>query len=139
MVDRQHIVEKYLPKTDTVRDPSDVDAEQVAPGNAFGFVRGGRDRASMVEFRPGKGAWESLGYSWLERVQFRPAGELRLSFVTGHRVVLTGRNLGRLRDLLTSHRLTWVQEMDLLHAQTLDEDAAVVTSIHLQLQEEGTA
>ena len=136
MVDRQHIVNKYLPKTEAPQDPVDADAEQVAPGNAYGFVRGGRERASMVEFRPGKGAWESLGYAWLERVQFQPAGQLRLVFVTGHRVLLTGRNLGRLRDLLTNHRLTWVQETDALQAQALDEDAAVVTAIHLQLQEE---
>jgi hypothetical protein len=90
---------------------------------AFGFLRGLRDCAPMVEFRFRDGNTESYPYQWLGPVRFNPSVGLLLKF-TGDVVTLVlirGSNLDTVvkdrgvnlidRGLLR-HRVTWVREMD---------------------------
>lgn len=99
-----------------------ADGEE-ASCTAFGFLRGLRERALMVEFRLRDGNTEAFPYSWLGPVRFNPSVGLLLRF-TGDVVTLVlirGSNL----DALVSegainltdrgihrHRILWVREME---------------------------
>lgn len=90
---------------------------------AFGFLRGQRDRALMVEFRLATGDTVALPYSLLGPVRYNPSAGLLLRF-TGDLVTLVlirGSNLAaavgggsvNLTDRgLHRHRVVWVREMD---------------------------
>jgi hypothetical protein len=90
---------------------------------AFGFLRGQRDRALMVEFRLATGDTVAFPYNLLGPIRYNPSTGLLLRFagdvvtlvlirgsnlaaaVDGGSVNLTDRGLHR-------HRVVWVREMD---------------------------
>jgi hypothetical protein len=85
---------------------------------AFGWLRGSRERAVMLELRRKDGSITALGYAWLERADFDPSEGIVLKF-TGQTVRLSGCNLNsevrphlRLYDGLVRHRVPWLQEAD---------------------------
>jgi hypothetical protein len=100
--------------------PQNESDEAACP--AFGFLRGTRDRALMVEFRLATGDTVTLPYSWLGPVRYNPSVGLLLKF-TGDVVTLVlirGSNLdaavaGGVVNLtdrgLHRHRILWVREM----------------------------
>ncbi|MBX7106851.1 MAG: hypothetical protein K1X57_22435 [Gemmataceae bacterium] len=84
----------------------------------FGWLRGVRDRAIMLEFRHKDGRVTSFGYAWLKKVTFDPSEGITLDF-SGETVKITGLNLDaelrprvRLVSGLVRQRVTWVQEAD---------------------------
>lgn len=99
----------------------DDEAESACP--TFGYLRGVRERAAMLEFRFRTGDVTAFPYSWLGPVRFDPSAGLLLKF-TGdvvYLVLVRGSNLDTLlpdRPVnLTDrgvfrHRITWVREMD---------------------------
>jgi hypothetical protein len=85
---------------------------------AFGWLRGVRDRAIMLELRHKDGRIEAYAYAWLERAEFDPSEGITLKF-GGKEVRITGRNLNsenrpnvRLFNGILRHRVPWVQEAD---------------------------
>jgi hypothetical protein len=90
---------------------------------AFGFLRGLRDRALMIEFRLRGGNSETYPYGWLASVRYNPSVGLLLKF-TGDLVTLVlirGSNLDAIvkdRGInltergLQRHRVVYVREMD---------------------------
>ena len=56
---------------------------------AFGWLRGSRERAVMLELRRKDGSITVLGYAWLERADFDPSEGITLKF-TGQTVRLAG-------------------------------------------------
>ena len=85
---------------------------------AFGWLRGIRDRAVMLELRRKDGSIVAIGYGWLERVQFDPSEGITLS-AAGQKIRIRGRNLNaevrptvRLFEGITRHRVPWIQEAD---------------------------
>jgi hypothetical protein len=83
---------------------------------AFGWLRGIRDRAIMLEVRKKDGNIVAFGYAWLERADFDPSEGITLKF-TGHKVKIVGRNLNavaknnaRLFNGIMRHRVPWIQE-----------------------------
>jgi hypothetical protein len=83
---------------------------------AFGWLRGIRDRAIMLEVHKKDGNIIAFGYAWLERADFDPSEGITLKF-TGHKVKIVGRNLNavaknnaRLFNGIMRHRVPWVQE-----------------------------
>jgi hypothetical protein len=90
---------------------------------AFGFLRGLRDRALLVEFRFRTGDTESLPYSLLCQVRFNPSVGLLLKFsgdvvtlvlIRGSNLdaVVEGRGVNLTDRGLLRHRVIWVREMD---------------------------
>ena len=47
---------------------------------AFGFLRGVRDRAIMLELRHRDGRISAVGYAWLSGAEFDPSAGITLSF-----------------------------------------------------------
>ena len=136
MTDR--ILQRY---TRTDRDDSQPvpvtdDQAEVDDLGSFGWLRGIRDRAIMLEFRQKDGNSVAFDYSWLRKVEFNPSEGITLHFGGDTVVKITGRNLNRptrpnthlLRGIL-GHRVPWIQEAsepDLIKAA---DDVTVIEEI----------
>ena len=95
-----------------------LEADAVDNLGAFGWLRGIRDSARMLELRKKDGSILAVGYGWLERVEFNPSEGITLSLV-GRTIRIKGLNLNaevrpcvRLFEGITRHRVPWIQEAD---------------------------
>lgn len=95
-----------------------AEAPEMEDCGAFGWLRGVRDRALMLELRQRSGEVTLLNYSYLHPVFFSPAGELVLQF-GAHKVVLRGEHLAQeirpnitLLTCLARHRTIWIAESE---------------------------
>ena len=135
------LLEKYglrVPsKPETEREPASAD-EGSDDFGSFGFLRGSRDRALMLECRFSDGSMIALGYSWLERVAFNPSKGILLQF--GRRVVtIIGQNLDqqgprihRLCDGIIRHRVPWIRESDPSEIMEASPEATLIESIKIE-------
>lgn len=85
---------------------------------SFGWLRGVRDRSTMLELRKKNGNILAIGYGWMDRAEFDPSEGITLH-LSGQRIQIQGRNLNaevrplvRLFEGITRHRVTWIQEAD---------------------------
>jgi hypothetical protein len=118
--------------------PNDNEADGVDDFGSYGFLRGVRDRAIMLEFRKKDGSATAFGLSWLDRVEYNPSTGLLLHF-TGQTVKITGRNLNaeirpnvRLFEGLCRHRVPWIKEADGPTAMAAGKQATIIESIEWQ-------
>tara|TARA_R110002111_G_scaffold244158_1_gene306285 strand:+ start:1353 stop:1784 length:432 start_codon:yes stop_codon:yes gene_type:complete len=134
------ILQRYLNTGDTKPNEHDelTEPDEANDFKSFGWHRGIRDRALMLELRQKNGNIIALGYSWLERVEFNPSEGITLSFGS-EKVQLKGRHLNsetrpqvKLFEGLLRHKVPWVQEADReTHLRSNDTDT-LITSIVLQ-------
>lgn len=134
MTDR--ILERYT-RTDRNNTDSTADeASEVDDLGLFGWLRGVKDRALMLEFRLKDGNSVAFDYGWLRKVEFNPSDGLVLHFGGTDVVRIIGRNLNRptaanvqlLRGIL-GHRVPWIQEAsepDILKAA---DDATLIERV----------
>lgn len=116
-------LDKYLSGRDAP-GASSTDPEPVPEDvGTFGWLRGIRDRAIMLELRKKDGSVRAVGYAWLEQVEIDPSGIITLT-VADQKIRLKGRNLNaeirpgvRLFEGLVRHRVPWVREAD--HGEVL--------------------
>jgi hypothetical protein len=92
------------------------DESEIDDLGVFGFLRGSRERAVMLELRKRNGNILAVGYGWLERAEFDPSEGITLHLV-GRTIRLKGRNLNseirphvRFFEALARHRVPWIQE-----------------------------
>jgi len=104
---------------------------------AFGFLRGIRDRAIMLEFRHRDGSVTALGYAWLSKSVFDPSEGITLHF-GAETVKISGRNLNsevrsnlRLYSAIVRHRVPWIQEADEPTALEAPREATVIEGIEM--------
>jgi hypothetical protein len=104
---------------------------------AFGCLRGLKERALMLDLRLRNGNREVFPYSLLERVSFDPSLGLQLQFL-GAKVLLQGRNLTQptklgisLLEGLLRQRVAWIVESEDLQSALKPEAATVVTRIDI--------
>jgi hypothetical protein len=104
---------------------------------AFGWLRGVRDRAIMLELRHRDGKVSAFGYAWLERAEFDPSDGITLHFA-GRAVKITGRNLNaesrphvRLLAGILRHRVPWIQEADRPTALEAPCNAVVIEELNV--------
>ena len=109
------VLQKFARANDNAELP---DAEQLDDLGAFGWLRGTRDRAVMLELRKKDGNILAVGYAWLDKAEFDPSQGITLS-LGGHKIVIRGRNLNqelrpnvRLFQGICRHRVPWIQEAD---------------------------
>lgn len=95
-----------------------AEAEQLDDLGVFGWLRGVRDRAVMLELRKKDGNILAVGYAWLDKVEFNPSQGIVLC-LGGQKITIRGRNLNeelrpnvRLFQGLCRHRVPWIQEAD---------------------------
>lgn len=99
-----------------VAEHDDGDADD---HGCFGWLRGVRERALMLELRKRSGHIKSFGYAWLETAEFDPSEGIIL-YYPGHVVRIRGANLNGsdgpsplaslFRGIL-SHRVPWLTEL----------------------------
>lgn len=94
------------------------ESEQLEDHGVFGYLRGARDRALMLELRKKDGNVQAVGYAWLERAEFDASEGITLH-MAGRTIRIKGRNLnGEIRPNvqlfqgITRHRVPWLQEAD---------------------------
>ncbi len=110
---------RHIPKpSDLANRDAEPETEGLDDYGAFGWLRGIRDRAHMLEFRRKDGNIRAFGYSWLHQAEFDPSLSIVLSFGT-FQIKLIGRNLNaevrpnvRLFQGITRQRVPFVQEAD---------------------------
>ena len=114
------VLQRYVTGRESRLGASDNHAEADACDDlgAFGWLRGIRDRAVMLELRRKDGSIVAIGYGWLERVEFDPSEGITLS-AAGQKIRIRGRNLNaevrpsvRLFEGIARHRVPWVREAD---------------------------
>lgn len=113
------ILHRYTHRADEA-DAGSVVVELDAPEDcgAFGYLRGIRDSAKMLQLRRRDGQILAVGYGYLERAIFDPVDGITLQ-VVGKEIRIKGRNLNaevrptvRLFEGLTRHRITWIAESE---------------------------
>ena len=111
------LVDRYASRRAEQREPEETPDSPDDHGS-FGWLRGIRDRAVMLELRFKDGRVLACGYSWLEAVEFDPSEGITL-FFAGRRIQIKGTNLNRevapnvsLLGGLIRQRIPWIQEAD---------------------------
>ncbi len=138
MIDRP--LDKYLTRKGNENE-HDADHHAAAGDDAaddlgsFGWLRGVRDRALMLELRKKEGTIVALPYAYIERADFDPTQGITL-YVMGKQVRIKGRNLnGEIRphvhlfNGITRHRVPWVRQANGHGASTAGESETVIESI----------
>lgn len=130
------LLDRHLPPRTSLPSRDGEDESPVDLG-AFGWLRGVRDRAIMLELRRKDGSVVALAYAWLERADFDPSVGITLKF-GGEKVNITGRNLNanarpnvRLFDGIVRHRVPWIQEADRPAAMEAGRGDIVVDGIQI--------
>jgi hypothetical protein len=107
----------------------------------FGWLRGVKDRAVMLELHRRTGDIVAVGYAWIERIEFDPSEGLHI-FALGKDIHITGQRLGHelrpgvsLLGGLCRHRVPWIREAqshEIPGALNSGTDAVVVDQIKLR-------
>src|ERR1700730_13115313 len=112
------VLKHYATKRSEANGHSTDEGDALDDLGSFGWLRGVRDRAIMLEIRHKDGKFSAFGYSWLESAEFDPSDGITLSF-SGRTVKITGSNLNaearpnvRLFAGILRHRVPWIQEAD---------------------------
>lgn len=118
----------------TQHGPS-ADQDAADDFGAFGFLRGVRDRAIMLELRLKDGSITAIGYGYLEKAEYDPSEGIVLH-VLGQKYCLKGRNLNtevrptiRLFEGITRHKVPWVCEADHRQSMTASDNDTVIDAI----------
>ncbi len=105
---------------------------------AFGWLRGTRERAVMLELRHRGGEITAFNYAWLERAEFDPSAGITLRF-GAKSIRLEGRNLNseirqnvRLFQGLLRQRVIWIQEADEPAIMEAGDQAVVIERIQIE-------
>ncbi len=129
-----------------------LDAEEpdeVEDRGCFGYLRGIRDRAVMLELRKRDGSILAIGYAWIDRMEYVPERGITL-LGPEHLVQISGSGLNQvakglicpslrlatppsLYGGLVRHRVAWISETRQT-ALCSDVDLPVVASIEIRDQ-----
>jgi hypothetical protein len=102
---------------------------------SFQEARSQSREALMLDIRLTSGRIVSLPYSSLELADYLPDGRLLLDF--GKRLVTAeGRNMLRVRELISEHRARFIQEGTDIERGLRDEDAVHIEHIEITEVEE---
>jgi len=121
-VRRASVVEKILHPAP--RHEPEVEEARESHQNARAHSR----EAIMLDVKMGDGSIESFPYAWLSRVKYQPGDTLILRFGKNE-ISVEGRNLSRLRDIVSEHRARFIQEGTEGEEGLKPEDAAHIERI----------
>lgn len=118
MTDR--ILDRYAGRDNGngANDNEGHDESEVADLGSFGFLRGSRERATMLELRKKDGGILAVAYGYMDKAEFDPSDGITL-YLAGHKIRIKGRNLNvevhpkvRLYEAICRHRVPWLREAD---------------------------
>lgn len=112
-----NLLERYMGKRPESSPTGVQETEGLEEFGAFGWLRGIRDRAIMLEIRHRDGRITAFGYAWLDLVEYDPSEGITLRF-SGKSVKIIGSHLNteirsniRLLDGIIRQRVPWIAEM----------------------------
>ncbi len=121
------VLTKYTRKPDDSGDATEADEDL----GSFGWLRGMRERATMLELRHKDGNITAIGYAYIEKMEFDPSAGITLHAL-GKVIRIQGRHLNtelrpnvRLFQGLTKHRVPWIQAAD----EPARQDTSLVSTI----------
>jgi hypothetical protein len=129
-------LQKYTSRIgDGAESGATSDAEGTEDLGAFGFLRGTRDKAEMLELRKKTGDIRAIGYGWIEKVDYDPSGNIIL-YAGDEKIKIKGRNLNvvarqqvSLLGGIVRHRVPWIVESDQRETLQADKNTVVVEAI----------
>lgn len=137
----ERILEKYT-KPVVVEPHQDSDSEvevhetaETTEAGCFGYLRGTRDMAVMLELRKKDGSIMAISYSYIERIDFDPGTGISIHAL-GRTIRIQGSNLNapvragsnmRLFQGLTRHRVVWIGET--VASQAVSESASTLITL----------
>lgn len=111
-------LDKYFCRTKPQSPAVDEDQESIIENWGFGWLRGMRETAIMLEVRHRDGRLSAFNYATLDRAEFDPSAGITLHF-GAKTVKIIGRNLNaearqnvRLFNGLLRRRIPWIQVAD---------------------------
>jgi len=133
-----NLLERYTGKRTEFGEVSTPESDGLEDYGSFGWLRGIRDRAIMLEIRHKDGKISAFGYSWLDSAEFDPSEGITLRF-SGKTVMIVGRHLNgevrpsiRLFDGIVRHRVPWLQEADGSSMLQAPQGATVIEEIEMK-------
>ncbi|HEY1685913.1 MAG TPA: hypothetical protein VGG19_14205 [Tepidisphaeraceae bacterium] len=118
-----------------IESAGESDAEGTENLGAFGFLRGSRDRAEMLELRKKTGNLRAIGFGWIQKIDFDPSSGITL-YVVDETIKIKGRNLNAIARQQISllggiirHRVPWIAESDQSTILQADKSDVVVETI----------
>lgn len=115
--------------------PASSQTEEIEDHGCFGWLRGIRDRAVMLELRKKDGRVLAIPYGWIERIEYDPDRGITL-ICGGKAISIQGHGLGNdspsassLLSGLIRHRVPWVRESPESLATTQSSLMCTVDSI----------
>lgn len=131
------LLEKYANKktNGTGSTADEAGGEEADDYSVFGWLRGIRDKALMLELRKKDGSVKAVGYAWLHEVEFDPTEGITLH-VIGQTIRIIGRNLNSeyrpnvtLLSGITRQRVPFIQEADQATLMNAKESDTVIEKI----------
>ncbi len=133
MIDK--ILDKYGARDTGANDNESQEEVVVDDLGSFGFLRGSRERATMLELRRKDGGILAVAYGYMDKAEFDPSDGITLH-LAGQQVRIKGRNLNvevhpkvRLYEAICRHRVPWLREADEPELIAASERAAIIESI----------
>ncbi len=133
----ESILDRITPRRETIDSKRTDESECLDDLGAFGWLRGVKDRAIMLELRRRDGSIVALNYAWLERADFDPSTGIALEFARAL-VRIKGRNLNQeirqsvqLFSGIIRHRVPWIQEADSASVLVALADETLIDLIEL--------
>jgi hypothetical protein len=131
------ILDKYVKRRNgKEQSPADENDTIEVPG--FGWLRGIRDAANMLEIRHRDGHISAFSYNMLDQADFDPSDGITLHFAKST-VHIIGRNLNvearphlRLFEGITRRRVTWIQVANEPTAMEGPKDAVVIEAVEVK-------
>ena len=128
------LLDKYV-KGRHGKEPLHAEDDDTVEGRGFGWLRGIRDTAIMLELRHRDGHISAFSYNMLDQADFDPSDGITLHFGK-FSVRIMGRNLNaearpnlRLFEGITRRRVSWIQEADEPTILESPKDAIVVEQV----------
>src|SRR5579872_4366813 len=88
---KDDVLDRYLTRRPETEAAPAVETDPADDLGAFGWLRGIRDRAVMLEMRHKDGSVTALAFHLLDRADFNPSEGITLNFA-GTKVKITSRN-----------------------------------------------
>lgn len=131
------LLHRFIDRVTDTRDSLEqrLDNEPWDDLGAFGWLRGVRERAVMLELRRRDGDVLAVGYGWLERAEYDPSRGITLH-VAGQPIRIRGSSLNapvrpqvRLFEGIVRHCVPWIREAGMGERMRASEGACTVEAI----------
>ncbi len=134
------LIDQYTKRPGLTADTPEESADSADDRGCFGWLRGIRDRAVMLELRRKDGHTLALGYAWLECAEYEPDQGITLHF-SGRTVKITGSGLNNesrpLFEGITRHRVPWIRESDRAEIMKAGDKGTMVEAIECHGDQHG--